>query len=155
MRSRQPTVAVELVVVETKLADKLRMFRTSTFHPGADVEYDQTIVPVSEIRETIFDLEVVKVAPTDLPAFLRRDHFRKRILSLPARYFLRVVHVREIEPTHGAGRVVSKIYVMIVNVSTMHAARHRRCVFRDQLRMRRIGSIVKRDSVFPVRRAFA
>src|SRR6185369_8153043 len=56
MCARQPTVAVKLVVIETKLTDKLRILRTAAFYSRADVEYHEAIVPVSEIRKTVLDL---------------------------------------------------------------------------------------------------
>ena len=56
MRARKPAVAVKFVMIETKLADKLRIFRTAAFQSRADVENHQTIVPVSEICQTILNL---------------------------------------------------------------------------------------------------
>ena len=56
VRSREPAVAVKLVVIETKLTDKLRILRTAAFQSRANVENHQAIVPVSEIRKTVFHL---------------------------------------------------------------------------------------------------
>ena len=62
MRSGQPAVTVKLVVIETKLADQLRTLRAAAFQSGADVENHQTIMPVGEIRQTIFHIKIVQVA---------------------------------------------------------------------------------------------
>ena len=49
MRAREPAVAVKLVVIETELADELRMLGTAAFDSRADIQNDQTVVPVGEI----------------------------------------------------------------------------------------------------------
>src|SRR5215213_534057 len=54
--SGEPPVAVELVVIETILADKLRTLRTAALDSRANVENHEAIVPVSQIREAVFNL---------------------------------------------------------------------------------------------------
>ena len=112
-------------------------------------------MPVSEICETIFNLEIVNVSSSDLFAFLRADRRRLADLGLPARDFFRVLHVREIDHSHRAGCIVGEVNVVIIDERAMNAAGDSCRVFRDQFRMSRIGRIVKRDSVLSIRRAFA
>ncbi len=70
VRAGEPAVAVKLVMIKAKLADELRVFRTAAFHPVADVENDQSVAPVGEIGQAVFDLQIVQIAPADLFAFL-------------------------------------------------------------------------------------
>ena len=46
VRAGQPAGPIQLVIVETKLADKLRVLRAAALDAVADVEHDQTVAPV-------------------------------------------------------------------------------------------------------------
>src|SRR5215217_255603 len=122
MRAGQPAVSVEFVVIETQLTDELRMFGAPAFNSRADVENHQTITPVSEICQAIFDVEIMNVTSRYLFAFLRADHAGKRILGLPSCYFLRVLNVFEIDHAHRAGCVIGEINISVVNECAMNAA---------------------------------
>ena len=74
MRAREPAVAVKLVVIETELTNELRVFGTAAFDSRADIENDQTIVPVGEISEPVLHLQIMKVAPGNLFAFFGANH---------------------------------------------------------------------------------
>src|ERR1700693_2270936 len=74
VRSGEPAVAVEFVMIEFVLRDKLRMFRAAAFHAVADVEDNQAITPVSKICKTIFYVQIVKVAPARHRSHGTGDH---------------------------------------------------------------------------------
>src|SRR5437016_7077487 len=131
MRAGEPAIAVKLVVIETKLADELRMLGTPAFDSRAHVENDQTIVPVSEISEPVFNLKIVQITAANLFAFFGANHRGRRILSLPARDFLRIFHVRKIDYAQRPGGIVSQVNVMSVDECAVHAAGNGRGVFRN------------------------
>src|SRR3989454_10365968 len=108
MGARKPTVPVEFVVIKTKLADQLRMLGTAALQTCADIENDQAIMPVSEIGETVLNIEIVQVTTNHLVTFLGTNRFGGWIFSLPARNLLRIFHVGKIDHAHRAGRVVSQ-----------------------------------------------
>src|SRR5215216_3596676 len=143
MCTGQPAIAIELVVVEAELTHKLRTLRTSAFQSRADVENHQSIVPVSEIREAILYVDIVNVSPGYCFPFVCADGCSKRILSLPARYFFRVLDVREIDHAQRAGRVIGEVNVVLVDKRTMNAAGDGCRVFRNQFWMCWIGRVVE------------
>src|SRR4030095_6176575 len=107
MRSREPAVAVELVMIEPKLTNELRPLGTTTLQTRSDVKNNQAIVPVSKICQSIFHLQVMQITSGYLFAFLCANHAGHRILGLPACYFFGVLGVGKIDHPHGAGCVVS------------------------------------------------
>src|ERR1051325_12007460 len=122
MRPGQPAVAIKLVMSETQLTHKLRTLRTSAFQSRANVENHEAMVPVSEIRQTILDVDVVNVSPGYCFPFLRADGCSKRILSLPACYFFRVLDVGEIDHAQRARSVIGEVNVMLIDKRAMNAA---------------------------------
>ncbi len=50
MGSGKPSGSIKLAVIETKLADKLRVPRTPAFDPLSDIEDDQSISPVAHVE---------------------------------------------------------------------------------------------------------
>src|SRR5688572_16070332 len=81
--ARKPAVAVKLVMIEAKLADEHRFLGTAALHAIANVEDDQPVAPVSQIRETVFHLEVVQVAPGGRFALFCFDRRYDIALDLP------------------------------------------------------------------------
>src|SRR3984957_16230577 len=63
VRSSEPTVAIEFVMIEFVLRHQLRMFRAAAFHAVADVEDNQAITPVGKVRQAILHVQIVEVAP--------------------------------------------------------------------------------------------
>ena len=60
MGAGEPSGSVKFGVVETKLADELRLFRGPAFDAFPDIENDQPILPVAHVDQSINDLDVVK-----------------------------------------------------------------------------------------------
>src|SRR5262245_41705843 len=100
MGAGQPAIAIKLVMIETKLADELRMLGTAAFQSGADVQNNDSIVPICEICEAIFDVKIMQVATCDLFAFFGAHGADDGILSLPPCNFFRVLNVGEINHSH-------------------------------------------------------
>ena len=155
MRARKPAVPVEFVVIKTKLADELRMLGTAAFQPRANIQNYQAVMPVSEISQPVFDVEIVQVAANHFFALLGANRGSGWILSLPARDFFWIFHVGKIDHAHRSGRVVGQVNVVAVDKGAVHAAGNRRGVFRNQFRMRRVGSVIERNAVLAIRCAFA
>src|SRR5947209_7575670 len=131
MRAGQPAVAVEFVVIETELADELRVLGTAAFQSRSYIEDHQPIVPVSEICKTVFDVQVMEVTPGNLFAFFGANRAGHLTLDLPACDFFRVLYVAEIDYPHRAGRVVSQVNIMAVDECAVHTAGDRRGVLGD------------------------
>src|SRR4029079_17107852 len=93
-------IPVKLVVIETKLTDELRMFRTAALDARADIQDHYAVMPIGEISQTIFDVEIVQVAAGDLFTLFGADGADDRILSLPAGDLFRIFHVGEIDHSH-------------------------------------------------------
>src|SRR6185503_2958346 len=155
VRARQPAVAGQLIVIETKLTNQLRTLGTAAFQTSADVEYHQTVVPVSEISQTIFNLKIVNVTSGYLIAFFGFDRGGHLRLGLPARDLFRVLHVLEIDHAHRTRRIVCQVNVMTVDERTVNPTADSGRVFRDELRVRGIRRVVKRDPVLSIRRLLA
>ena len=155
MCAGQPAIAVELVVIETKLADQLRMFRTATFQSGAHVENHEPIVPVSQIRQPILHIKIVKVTSGNFLAFFRANSTDNRTLGLPARDFLRILYACKIDHAHRPSGVIRQVNVMFVDECAVHATSNCRRVFGNQFRMCRIRSVIEDDTILPIRGALA
>src|SRR5262245_16365744 len=101
MRSCYPSVAVQLTVIETQLADEPRVFRAAAFDAAADIEYHQAVTPVCEISQSVFNLNVVQVTSfRELSAGDTALDFRPTSFGLPPRDLFRILHVLEIDYAH-------------------------------------------------------
>jgi hypothetical protein len=87
-------------MIKSQLAHQLGLLRTAAFNAFADVKNHEAIAPVSEIRETIFDLQVVQVTSADVVAFGGANRCRHFIGNFPARHFFRILDVGKTDHTH-------------------------------------------------------
>src|SRR5258706_6672849 len=135
------------------------MLGTSAFDSVPYIENNRTIAPVSEIRQSVDNLEAAEIAARHrkTAALFRgkRNSHLPGTLHLPARHFFGILHVGKIDYPHGASGVISEIHIMRINISAMHAPGDRSCVFRKNFGMHRVASVEKNDSVFPAGRTFA
>src|SRR6185295_359288 len=142
MRAREPAVAVESMMIKAQLADELRVLRAATLHAVAHVENYQTIAPIGEIRQTIFDLYIMQVATNDFPVALSGGNRRRNLTgNLPARYFFRMLHIGEINHAHGTRGVIRQVHIMTLDKRAMHAARNSFGVFGNWSWVSRIGGV--------------
>src|SRR6516162_2883565 len=116
-------------MVEAVLTDELWILRSASSHPIADIENDQSITPVGEIRDPVSHLQVVEIAPTRHRSNLGIDRHDRRILRLPARDLLGMFYVLEVDNPQRAGCIVGEINVMAIDVSAVNAAADCRRIF--------------------------
>src|SRR5262245_22735147 len=101
VRSRYPSIAVQLAVIETQLADEPRVFRAAAFDAVADIEDHQAVTPVREISQSVFNLNVVQITSfLELSTCDTAGDFRPTSFGLPSRNLFRILHVLEIDHAH-------------------------------------------------------
>src|SRR5207237_8349348 len=64
--SCKPAWAVKFGVVESKLADELGIFRTAALDAFPHIQDDETILPITQISQSVNDLNIVQVAAPNL-----------------------------------------------------------------------------------------
>ena len=109
VRARQPAIAVQLVVIKTKLAHKLRFLRAAAFDAVADIQNDQSVSPVSEIGQTVLYLQVMQIATVNLFVALRSFTVLATLFSTCQRatsfgFFTSAKSITRIEPVASSVR---------------------------------------------------
>src|SRR3984893_18048020 len=133
------------------------MFGAAALEAIAHIENDDAVAPVSEIGETILDLQIVQITTggRDAFAFRQSDLHLAGAFDLPARNLLGIFYVGEIDDPHGAGCIVGEVDVMGIDVGTMDAAGDRGGVFGNNLWMHGVAGVEKNNSILAIGGAFA
>src|SRR5258708_9326720 len=100
------------------------MLGTSAFDSLPDIENNRAIAPVSEIRQSVDNLQVVEIAARHrkTAALFRgkRNSHLPGTLDLPARHFFGILHVGKIDHPHGASGVISEIDRKSTRLNSSH-----------------------------------
>jgi len=130
------------------------MLRAAAFNALANIEDDETIAPVREIRKAVNYLNIVKIASEGGYTFRKSDLNVGGIFELPACDFFGIFYVSEIDHPERTSGVISQINVMRIDVGAVNAASDCCGVLRENFRMHGIGSIEKNDAIFSIGSAF-
>src|SRR5262245_35932826 len=106
MCAGHPAIAVEFVVIETKLTNELGMLRTAAFDAFTDVEDDKAVAPVAHVNQSVHNLDVMKIAAAHERLVAAFDFFGGCCFSLPAGDFLWCFGVLEVDNAQRTCRVV-------------------------------------------------
>src|SRR5580704_4556025 len=129
MRTRQPTISIQFVMVEVVLADQLGILRAAAAHAVAHIEDDQSISPVRQVSQAVFHLQVMQVPSAGHRSVHRVNADGGRILRFPARHFLGMFRILKINDAERSRGIVGDVYVVAINVGAMHSTRDRRRIF--------------------------
>ena len=88
---------IGLVQIVLELRDQLGRFGAAALDAVADVQDDQPVVPVAEVRQAVRHRDVVDIAPG------------LGLLGLPPRHFLRLGGVADVDDPHRARGVVGEV----------------------------------------------
>ena len=108
------------------LRNELRVLRTASLDAVADVENHQALIPVAQVGEPVFHIDVVHV----VAGFVGP--------GLPPGHLPRLVRIADVDHPKRAGRVVGQIDVAPVDEGTVHTTGDRLGELRDRLGMRRV-----------------
>ena len=103
-------------MIEVILAYELGIFGTSSCHAIADVENDQSIAPVGEISETVFDLQIVEITAAGHRSLFGVNADDGGILRFPASHLFGMFRILEIDNAQRSRRVVGDVDVVSINV---------------------------------------
>src|ERR1700726_880775 len=135
VRSGEPTVAVELVMIKFVLRHKLRMLRAAAFHSISYVEDNKAITPVSKVCKAILHVQIVKIASVRHRSHGTGNHRSRWVLNLPARHFLGILRILKIDYAQRACRIVGNVHVVRVDERAVHPTRHGLGIFRKDFQM--------------------